>query len=325
MTTPLLQVSELRKSYSLAGGSFFTGGERFHALDGVSFIVKAGETVGLIGESGSGKSTLGRIIAGLQRPDSGEVRFRGQEIQDLSPRAFSSQRRAIQMIFQDPNSSLNPRFTMEETLQEPLIGFGLGDRRGRSRRIREMLPVVGLEESILSRYPHQLSGGQKQRVAILSVIMVEPELIIADEIVSALDLSVQAQILNLWHQLQSTPQAANIPTQSEVIPPATLFISHDLKVVAWLADRILVIYSGQIVEEGTVNEICLSASHPYTRMLFRESARTGFKEERASQDHARGSCIFYGRCQQRIDRCVNQSPPYKQLSPDHRVRCHIVE
>ncbi|MCL2497812.1 MAG: ATP-binding cassette domain-containing protein [Symbiobacteriaceae bacterium] len=321
MATPaatLLEVRRLTKSYPVAKAVWQRRRGRFYALKDINFHIAAGETLGLIGESGSGKSTLAKIIARLLLPDSGEVFLQGQEILKLSPHAFSGMRRSIQMIFQDPNSSLNPRFTINETLAEPLIGFRLGNARERQERILRMLPVVGLEESVLQRYPHQLSGGQKQRVAILGVLLVEPALIIADEIISSLDLSVQAQILNLWRDLQ---RRYNL---------STLFISHDLQVVAWLADRVMVMYAGQIVEAGSTEEICLNPTHPYTQLLFRsEEAGVALQPEAVSgyvtdlSPATTPQCHFYHRCPWRQRLCFTTAPEQVILRSDHWLRCHL--
>jgi len=303
--TPLLSVQAVCKSFAING---LWQRERFFALRNIDLILHRGETLGIIGESGSGKSTLARIIAKLTKADSGEVRLHGEDILPLSPQAFAPRRRDIQLIFQDPQSALNPLFRIERILQEPLIGFRMGNAAERSARIRRMLPMVGLEESVLRRYPPQLSGGQKQRVAILSALLVEPQVVIADEIVSALDLSVQAQILNLWRDIQAE------------LHLSTLFISHDLQVVGWLADRIVVMLRGHIVEQGLAEDICLHPHHPYTQLLF--AARDLEVDdvvnlERVSED----GCPFYARCTQRQDRCQHHMPSWTPVAPDHSYRC----
>lgn len=309
---PLLDVRQLNKSYPSRGGLLAGKAPRFQVLTDVGFTIGRGETLGLIGESGSGKSTTARIIARLLKADSGEVYLNRQEILGLSQARFAEQRRRIQMVFQDPNSSINPRFTMEQYLQEPLIGFKWGSQAQRRQRIREMLPLVGLEESILPRYAHQLSGGQKQRVAILAALLVEPELIIADEIVSALDLSVQAQILNLWRDLQKQLQLA------------TLFISHDLQVVGWLADRIIVMLSGHIVEAGSAADICLQPQHPYTRLLFAaRNADLDAEDEAVAPSDAEQGCPFYARCSLRQECCQQRMPERVVLSESHWSRCFV--
>ena len=301
----LLSVHAVNKSFALQG---LWHQERFYALKNIDLHLHRGETLGIIGESGSGKSTLARIIAKLTKADSGEVRLHGENILPLSPQAFASRRRDIQLIFQDPQSALNPQFRIEHMLHEPLLGFRMGNATERNARIRRMLPLVGLEESVLRRYPSQLSGGQKQRVAILSALLVEPQVVIADEIVSALDLSVQAQILNLWRDIQAE------------LHLSTLFISHDLQVVGWLADRIVVMLRGHIVEQGLAADICLRPRHPYTQLLF--AARDLDVDDVVALERvAEDGCPFYARCTQRQDRCQHHMPSWTPVAPEHSYRC----
>ena len=257
MTDPLLRLRDLRVHFRTGKPGLFRRRPILKAVDGVSFDIHRGEVLGLVGESGSGKSTIGRSLTRLERPTGGEAIFEGRDILKLSPRAFRPLRRQIQMIFQDPFASLNPRLTIEQTLAEPVFIHRLArDRTEARERIAETLELVGMDPDAMKRYPHEFSGGQRQRIGIARVMIVKPKLVIADEAVSALDVSIQAQVLNLIKKLQR---------ESGV---SMLFISHDLGVVRYISDRIAVMHRGKIVEIGERNRIFECPRHEYTRRLL---------------------------------------------------------
>lgn len=256
MSKPLLQVQDLKVHFSM-GASVFRKRTVVKAVDGVSFELAEGEVLSLVGESGCGKTTVGRTLTRLEDASSGQVRFDGRDILQLTQRAFRPIRRDIQMIFQDPFASLNPRLSIEQTLREPLTIHRLaGNRREARVIIKAMLEKVGMDPSVISRYPHEFSGGQRQRIGIARVMIVKPRLIIADEAVSALDVSIQAQVLNLLKQLQRESSTA------------MLFISHDLAVVRHISDRVAVMSNGRIVETAVKKDLFEKPTHPYTRKLL---------------------------------------------------------
>lgn len=256
-TDPLLKVENLKVSYGLGGGIFGRGGRIFNAVDGVSFSVRKGEIVGLVGESGSGKTTTGRAIIRLAPVSAGNIFYGGKEISGLSDRDFMPYRKRIQMIFQNPFNSLNPRMNIFQIVSEPLdIHFKEMSREQKVDRVKELMLTVGLEPSHLKRYPHEFSGGQRQRIGIARALASEPEFVICDEPVSALDVSVQAQIVNL---LQDLRRRLNL---------TLLFIAHDIAVVEYLCDRIMVMTEGKIVEQGESEELCRRPQNPYTQKLI---------------------------------------------------------
>ena len=250
---PLLEVKHLVKEYRLAEGR---GHSMFRALDDVSFTLKSGTTLGLVGESGSGKSTTAMITAGLTRKTSGSVIFRGKDISELDAKQLRGLRQDIQVVFQDPHSSLDPRMSVGKAIDEPLYVHKRGSREERRERVAQLLDLVGLHQDYAERHPHQLSGGQAQRVSIARALALEPSLIVLDEAVSALDLSIQAQILNLLRRLQKE------------LDLTYLFIGHDLAAVAYISDRIAVMNKGKIVEQGTVEQVYGDPQHEYTRALL---------------------------------------------------------
>jgi len=255
--TPLLEVNDLNVVFRTKSNRGMFSTQRIHAVKDVSFSVHEGEVLSLVGESGCGKTTIGRVITRLERTGTGEINYAGQNILTLSGKAFLPLRKQIQMIFQDPYASLNPRLTIEKTLSEPLFIHKLVKSRHEAiDKIATMLEQVGLDASALDRYPHEFSGGQRQRIGIARVMMVQPRLIIADEAVSALDVSIQAQVLNLLKQLQRSSRVA------------MLFISHDLAVVRHIADRIAVMFEGEIVEINQTQAIFNQPQHPYTQRLL---------------------------------------------------------
>jgi peptide/nickel transport system ATP-binding protein len=306
----LLSVSELETHYSTRDGVL-------HAVDDVSFAIEPGETVGLVGESGCGKSTLGKTLLRLVEPTAGSIRFDGVEIGPLRGRELRSFRRRAQMIFQDPFGSLNPRHTIDEILTGPLVVHGIGGRRARAQQIADMVDRVGLPRGALSRYPHEFSGGQRQRVGIARALILGPDLVVCDEPVSALDLSIQAQILNL---LSAMKQEFGL---------SYLFISHDLSVVNYFADRVLVMYLGRIVESANNDGLWGKPRHPYTRALIEAVPNSERRRHAApiagdvpsARDLPRG-CRFSPRCPLATSICSEQEPRLRAIDAGHQVACH---
>ncbi len=316
---PLLEVSQLRVEFPVHAG--LLGGRTgvVRAVDQVSLMLNAGETLGLVGESGCGKTTLGRTILRLVAPVSGSIRFQGVDLLALRGRALREARRHVQMVFQDPFSSLDPRFTVADTLGEALDIHGLTpDRERRSERIASLLRDVGLDPVAASRYPHEFSGGQRQRIGIARALAVDPKLIVCDEPVSALDVSVQAQVINLLADLQRDRGLAY------------LFISHDLAVVEHLAHRIAVMYLGRIVETGPARELCSRPHHPYTRALLSavptldpsmRRQRMVLGGDLPSPLQPPSGCPFHPRCPVAEARCRTEVPPAQLLGPGHSASC----
>ena len=292
------------------------------AVDGVSLTVARGETLGVVGESGSGKTTLGRCILRLIEPDEGSLLFDGVDLRALSGRRLRAMRREMQIIFQDPYGSLNPRMKVGAIVAEPLVIHQLARRVDRPRRVAELLEMVGLDAGSARRYPHEFSGGQRQRIGIARALAVSPRLIIADEPVSSLDVSVQAQILNLLAELQ------------EKLGLAYLFIAHDLAVVRHISDRVAVMYRGRIVESGRSADIYAHPLHPYTRALL-ASVPVNDPDERGSRSLLRGEpptpvgalpgCAFASRCPLVEDRCRREDPSLRPHGEGREVACHLVE
>ncbi len=307
----LLSVDGLRTRY-------VTQGRVINAVDGVSLDVDPGETVGLVGESGCGKSTLGKTILRLLDPVEGSIRFRGHDIADLSQHALLPFRRRMQMVFQDPFGSLNPRQTVATLLATPLKVHRRGNRTERRRRVLDIVAHVGLPAEALERYPHEFSGGQRQRIGIARALVLEPEVIICDEPVSALDLSIQAQILNLLVDLKRS------------LGLSYLFISHDLSVVRYFADRVLVMYLGRIVESAGYAELWREPRHPYTRALLAavpqpdpERARGPVALRGELSAAEAGGCRFRARCPQAFERCQSEDPALRKVATGHLVACHL--
>ena len=314
---PLLEIRNLRKSFRVNDSLGRSAGQLV-AVDNVSLQLKKGETLGLVGESGCGKSTTGKLIAQLLRPDSGEVIFSGVELTRLSPSKMRPYRRRMQMIFQDPFSSLNPRMTVGSILSEPLQIHRLVPARQTRDRVIELLEKVGLSAQHEQRYPHEFSGGQRQRVGIARALAVEPEMIIADEPVSALDLSVQAQILNLMERFQRENNLSYF------------FIAHDLAVIEHISDRIAVMYLGKIVELTAADELYRNPRHPYTEALLnavpspdpdhpRPQSLSG---EIPSPVNPPDGCYFHPRCPYADEVCRQQEPALTELGNDHQIACH---
>ena len=291
------------------------------AVDDVSFHIMPGETLGLVGESGCGKSTLGRCIARLYQPTAGSIKFEGDEITGLGSRALMPYRQHIQMIFQDPMESLNSRHTIGDILEEPFIIHKIGDKVSRKKRVKELLEIVGLPARSVSRYPFEFSGGQRQRICIARSIALNPKLIICDEPVSALDVSIQSQILNLMNDLQ---QEFNL---------SYLFIAHDLAVVKHISDRIAIMYLGRIAESGEGQEIYKNPLHPYTRSLMsaipvpdphRKIKRQIISGDVPSPIDPPSGCTFHPRCPEMIDECKNMVPSLETITQGHKASCHLI-
>ena len=319
---PVLEVENLVKRFPLRAGPFRRGAGWVNAVNGVSFRVRPGETLGVVGESGCGKTTLGKTVMRLLRPDGGRITLHGRDVTEASDAELRTSRRDVQMVFQDPFSSLNPRMTCGRIVAEPLEIHGLAPRRGKEERVAEMFERVGLRPEQIDRYPHQLSGGQRQRLGIARALALEPSLIIADEPVSALDVSVQAQVLNLLRSLQGGSRLAY------------LFISHDLAVVEHVAHRIAVMYLGRVVELAEKRALFSTPRHPYTEALLAAVPtpvpRPGARRERPilhgevpSPVNPPPGCAFHTRCPIAEAVCRRETPPLRMVSPEHRVACHF--
>jgi len=302
---PILEVRDLKMHFPVKEGVFMRTGKYNKAVDGVSFSISPGETLGLVGESGCGKSTLGRCIARLYQPTSGEILFRGQDISRLSRKQLMPFRRDIQMIFQDPMESLNSRHTVGDIIEEPLLVQGVGNRAERQRRVLELLDLVGLPARSASRYPFEFSGGQRQRIGIARAIALNPKLIICDEPVSALDVSIQSQILNLLIELQRE------------LKLSYLFIAHDLAVVKHISDRIAIMYLGKIAEIGAGEAVYGTPNHPYTQSLIsaipvpdphHQAKRIILSGDVPSPIDPPPGCSFHTRCPRATDLCRKQAP-----------------
>jgi oligopeptide/dipeptide ABC transporter ATP-binding protein len=318
--TEILRVENLQMEYPVRGSD-----RGVRAVDGVTFTLNRGECFGIVGESGCGKSTTARLVVRLEDPTGGRIELDGQDISKLSARALRPVRRKVQLVFQDPYSSLNPRMTVGETLAEVLQvwGLGSGTRDGRLRRVGELLDMVGLNADFATRYPHQMSGGQRQRIGIARALAVEPEILVLDEPVSALDVSVQAGIMNLLTRLRAELNLTYI------------FISHDLGMVRHISDRIGVMYLGRMVELGSWSQVSDQALHPYTRALQLSVPVADPEVEEGRQvaplagevpDPANppSGCRFHTRCPLAEPVCIEQDPVLGELAPRHHCACHVM-
>ncbi len=317
----LLSVRELKK-YFKVGGGFLKKPAIVRAVDGVSFDIRRGETFGLVGESGCGKTTLGQTIIRLYEPDGGQVVFDGHDITHLPEGRLRPLRRGMQMVFQDPYSSLNPRMTVGAIVAEPLEIFKVGTRAEREARVKELLRVVGLNAYFVNRYPHEFSGGQRQRIGIARALALRPKLVVCDEPVSALDVSIQAQVLNLLKDLQAEFNLTY------------LFIAHNLAVVAYISDRVGVMYLGKLVEVGPTLTIMNNPRHPYTLALLSAVAVPDrrYKKQRIilpgdvpSPINPPAGCRFHTRCPIARPECSEVEPELREVGPDHLVACHYAE
>ncbi|OZS76804.1 dipeptide/oligopeptide/nickel ABC transporter ATP-binding protein [Tetzosporium hominis] len=322
MTEPLLKVEGLKKYFPVKNGLFGKTTGHVKAVDDVSFYVNEGETLGIVGESGCGKSTTGRMLMRLLEPTEGTVTFNGQELTKLSPQEMRKARREIQMVFQDPYASLNPRHTVEKILMEPLIVHNIGDTKSRKKMVRDFLEIVGLSSYHAKRYPHQFSGGQRQRIGIARALMTNPKLIIADEPVSALDVSIQAQVLNLMQKLQRELKLTYI------------FIAHDLGVVRHISDRVGVMYLGKMVELASSENLYAEPLHPYTKALLSAVPvpDPNFTREEIllegdipSPSNPPSGCTFHTRCPFAMDRCKQVVPQLEEIKAGHYVACHLYD
>ncbi len=317
----LVRVEDVVKHFPIGTGLF--GGDVVRAVDGVSFEVRAGETLGLVGESGCGKSTLGRVIAQLQPATAGHVFFKDTDLVKLHGEKLRRMRQQLQMIFQDPYASLNPRMTVGDIIGEPLSNFGISRGKQREKRIHEVMRTCGLNPNFIGRYPHEFSGGQRQRIGIARALVLNPTFIVADEPISALDVSIQAQIVNLLEDLQ------------DQFKLTYLFIAHDLSVVRHLSDRVAVMYLGKIVEIADSKEIYRNPLHPYTKALLSsipipdpdlEAERQPIllKGEIPSPVNPPTGCRFHTRCPiAQFPICSEEDPPLEEKSAGHRAACHF--
>lgn len=322
----LLEVQDLNMHFPILGGVFKRPVGHVYAVNDVSFTLKKGETFGVVGESGCGKSTLGRTIVRLYDPTSGSVSYNGQDIAKLNGASLKAFRRHIQMVFQDPYASLNPRMTIKDILLEPLALHGIGTGQERLEKVKRLVKTVGLRVADMNKFPHEFSGGQRQRIGIARALTLEPSIIVCDEAVSALDVSIQSQVLNLLNKLQKDLDLTYI------------FISHDLTVVKYISDRVAVMYLGRIVEMADADAIYAQPQHPYTRALLSsvpvpDPSKRGEYEplqgDVPSPSNPPSGCAFHTRCKYANERCVKERPQLKEWASgtsknSHKVACHLV-
>ncbi|WP_316568605.1 dipeptide ABC transporter ATP-binding protein [Neobacillus sp. YIM B06451] len=319
-TVDLLKIEEMKVHFPIKSGVFNNKINYVKAVDGISFTVKKGESFGIVGESGCGKSTASRAVLQLIRPTSGKIYFKNAELTSLPKKQLRNLRKNIQMVFQDPYDSLNPRLTVAEILDEPLKAHKIGSKEERRNKIIEIMDVCGLNREYIHRYAHEFSGGQRQRIGIARALILKPELVVADEPVSALDVSIQSQILNLMMDLQET------------LNLTYLFISHDLSVVRHFCDRVGVMYLGRMAELAETNSLFENPLHPYTKSLLSAIPISNPREKRerislqgdvpSPVDPPIG-CAFSSRCPEVMDICRTSRPAMKEARPDHYVACHL--
>ncbi len=323
MSKPILELIDINKKFPVYGSFKILGPKSYvNAASNVSLKLYEGETYGLVGESGSGKTTTGRIILGLTKADSGQVIYKGKNLLNLSRREFRLYRKDIQLVFQDPFSSLNPRKRIGDILEEPLIIHDMGNKKERQDQVFKMLETVGLQAEHYFRFPHEFSGGQRQRLGLARALIIKPKIVVCDEPVSALDVSIQAQILNLLKDLQKD------------LKLTLLFITHDISVVRHVSNRIGIMYLGKILEEAGTDDLFNNQLHPYTRALF--SAVPDFTKRYKNRDIKISGeipklsedfkgCVFYARCPFAKDKCKNEVPLTEEKQEEHYVSCHYVE
>ena len=315
MSNTILEVKDLKKYFDTPKGLL-------HAVDGITFKIDKGETLGIVGESGCGKSTLGRAILHLHQATGGEIFYKGEDITKVNNTKFRELRKEMQIIFQDPFSSLNPRMTVAEIIREPLIIHKmLSSKKDMDRRVVQLMDTVGIANRLINTYPHELDGGRRQRIGIARALALEPSFIVADEPVSALDVSIQAQVLNLMQDLQ------------EELDLTYMFITHDLSVVKHISNDILVMYLGQLVEKAESKALFKDPLHPYTKALLsaipvpslrNKGERVLLKGEIASPINPKPGCRFAPRCVHARENCHNENPVIEEIMPDHFVSCHYV-
>ncbi len=316
--TAFIKVKNLIKEFPIKKGFFNKQVGAVHAVNNISLEIKKGETLGLVGESGCGKSTAGRCMLGLIPATSGSVELEGEEITDHSPKKFRALRKRMQIIFQNPYSSLNPRMSVETILKEPFIIHEKLSKKEQKERIKHLLEIVGLNEGVLGRHPHEFSGGQRQRIGIARALALNPDFIVADEPVSALDISIQAQILNLMQQLKKDFNLTY------------LFISHDLSVIRYICDRVAVMYLGEIVETAPVKELFENPKHPYTQALLSSIPGTAtankiiLKGDIPSPVNPPQGCKFHTRCPYVLDICREAWPGCTKINEEHFANCHLL-
>ncbi len=317
---PLLKVESLSKYFTIKSPKLFEKPKLLKAVNDVSFEVFEGETMGIIGESGSGKSTLGKSVIRLIEPTSGKIIYKGESLNDFTPKQMKIARQQIQVIFQDPYSSLNPKKTAASLVEEPLIIHNLLTAKERKERVEELFELVGLSKAHMIRNPHEFSGGQRQRINIARALALNPTFIVADEPVSALDVSIQAQVINLMKDLQ------------QKLKLTYLFISHDLSVVKYISDTIAIMYLGKIVEVGKAEEIYKQPLHPYTKILFsaippespfEKKNKLEIEGEVPSPIDLPVGCAFASRCPSKLAQCIQQVPNLSEVGERHKVACFL--
>lgn len=320
----IIEIEDLKKHFPITRGIIMQrqiGAVR--AVDGVSFAIKKGETFGLVGESGCGKSTLGRTVLQLYEATDGKVFYNGKNLTDLSSEELRRARRDLQIIFQDPYASLNPRMTVGNIIAEPLEVHGIGNAKKRRERVKELLALVGLNPYFINRYPHEFSGGQRQRIGVARALALQPEFIVCDEPISALDVSIQAQVVNLLEELQ------------QQFGLTYLFIAHDLSMVRHISDRVAVMYLGKLMELTDREELYRNPLHPYTQALLsavpvadpmeeRKRERIILRGDVPSPSNPPSGCVFHTRCPLAIEVCRNVVPEWREVSDGHWVACHLV-
>jgi oligopeptide transport system ATP-binding protein len=318
---PLLSVQHLKKYFPIHRGIFSKVAAYLKAVDDISFEINRGETFGLVGESGCGKTTAGRAILRLLEPDAGTIRFEGIDLMSLGKQELRRKRRDMQIIFQDPFASLNPRMTIRSIVGEPFAIHHIAGGTERQDRVADLLKTVGLDSSVMNRYPHEFSGGQRQRIGIARALALKPKLIVADEPVSALDVSIQAQIINLLAELQ------------EQLGLTYLFISHAIPVIEHISTRIGVMYLGKLVEVGTSAQICTNPKHPYTQALLRavpipdpaaKRQRVILGGDVPTPINPPSGCRFHTRCPIAVDRCKVEEPPLRKIEDGRDAACHLI-
>lgn len=322
MTKPILKVMDINKKFPVYGSFKFLGPKSYvSAASDVSFKLNEGETYGLVGESGSGKTTTGRIILGLTKADSGKVIYKDHDLLQLSRNEFREYRKDIQLVFQDPFSSLNPRKRIGDILEEPLIIHKMGNKKERQEQVFKMLETVGLQTEHYFRFPHEFSGGQRQRLGLARALIINPKVVVCDEPVSALDVSIQAQILNLLKELQ------------DELKLSLLFITHDISVVRHVSNRIGIMYLGKIVEEASTEDLFKDQLHPYTQGLFsavpdftkkKNKRSVSIKGEIPTLTQDFKGCVFYARCPMATEKCKVESPIMEEKEHNHFAACHYV-